>query len=179
MRVRVLANLSRMGPDEFWRTMEANGWVYLLDENYQPISPEQWPDSLGLENFRNDDYRGLVYFTRDIAYQQTPENANYQEFYWGAWLLNHPDFHLSDYDLSERTSYLAAVQRAAQLMSSLSDSDEVVPGITAGQLGRINFNNSEFSKLSKTYCDSKPGKVAYALYYYHNLLGVPPLVTCQ
>ncbi len=178
VRVRVLANLNRMGPGEFWREMEASGWVWLRDENNLPIEVEDLPESLGIGNFRNDDYRSLVYFTRDIAYRQNAQNANYQEFHWGAWLRTNPAFDLGAYDLTDFTQYVDAVKKAAELMSALNDSDVVDGGLTAKELGRIAFNTKEFAKLSQTYCTTKPGKVAYANYYYHNILAVPPAVTC-
>jgi hypothetical protein len=178
VRVRVLANLSRMGPREFWREMETSDWVWLRDENNLPIEVEDLPGSLGIGNFRNDDYRSLVYFMRDIAYRQNAQNANYQEFHWGAWLRTNPAFDLGTYDLADLTQYLDAVKRAAELMSALSDTDVVDGCLTAKALGRIPFNAGEFAKLSRTHCSSKPGKVAYANYYYHNILGAPPVVTC-
>jgi len=178
VRVRILGNLSQMGPEAFWQAMEENGWVWLRDDNDQPITVDQLPTSLGLGNFRNDEFRGLIYFTRDIAYKQNAQNANYQEFHWGTWLRNNPDFNLADYDLTDATEYLRAVKKAAELISGVQDSDIVDGTLTAGQLGRMNFDNSEFTKLSKSYCNSKPGKVAYFLYYYHNILGIPPAITC-
>lgn len=164
VRVRVLANLSTVGPDEFWREMEAGGWVWLRDENNQPITADQLPESLGLGNFRNDDYRGLVYFTRDIAYTQNAENANYQEFHWGAWLRDpqRSGFDLGAFDLTNIDGYLAAVKKAAELMSALPDTAIVDGDLTAGDLGRKDFDSTEWGKLAKKYSESKPGKVAYA-----------------
>ena len=129
VRVRVLANLHNMGPAEFWRTMDANHWVWLRDENNQPITTAQLPSKLGLVNFKNDLYRGLVYFTRDIAYQQNASNANYQEFYWGSWLRGHPNgFDLATYNLTNFASYLSAV--------NLSQHD-VRPGAEPGHLPAV------------------------------------------
>jgi hypothetical protein len=178
VRVRVLGNLSELESKSFWRAMEDSGWVWLRDENNAPITARQLPKRLGLANFHNDNYRGLVYFTRDIAYSQNSTNANYQEFYWGSWLRTNPSFNLSTYNLEDFTSYLAGVTDAATLMASLNDGDLVASGFTAADLGRINFNANESTKAKKDYCNSKPGKVAYALYYYHNILGVPPALTC-
>jgi hypothetical protein len=178
VRVRVLGNLSNMGPDAFWKTMDASDWIWLRDANNQPITLDQLPENLGLANFTNDDYRGLVYFTRDIAYAQNAENANYQEFHWGAWLRANGTFDIANYNLTDATSYLNAVKTAAQQMSAVPDGNVIDSGLTAGDIGRINYNSSEFTKLSKDYCSSKPGKIAYVLYYYHNILGNPPLVSC-
>ena len=65
-------------------------------------------------------------------------------------------------------------------MSGLTDSAIVDDPLTAGDLGRINYNSSVATKLSKDYCKDSPGKVAYAMFYYHNILGNPPMIplTC-
>lgn len=166
VRIRVLGNLSTMGPAAFWRTMEANHWVWLRDEGNEPITVDQLPDHLGLASFDNDPYRGLVYFTRDIAYQQNEDNANYQEFYWGAWLRTHPGgFDLAGYDATSFATYLQAVADSGHLMAALADSATVYAPFTAGDLGRIDYKASEITKLGKPYCDAKPGKVAYAFRY--------------
>lgn len=173
-RVRIQANLSGLGMDEFWKTMEKNNWVWLRDENGDPITPDQLPSRLGIENFRNDEFRALIYFARNIAFNQTSANAGFQEFHWGAWLRTNPDFRLSDYDLKSLDGYLSAVKKAAQLMSGLKDSDVVSSGFTARELGRIDFNEEEFEKLSRPYEDDKPGKVAYALYYLDHVIRGKP-----
>lgn len=122
--------------------------------------------------------------TRDVAYAQNATNANYQEFHWGTWLRSNPAFIIAQYDLTKAgnetivDSYFSAVTKAAQLMSGLADSAVVDAPFTAADLGRINFSTSEFNKVRKSYCEAKPGKVAYAMYYYHNILGNAPAVTC-
>ncbi|MEW6037015.1 MAG: ParB/Srx family N-terminal domain-containing protein [Pseudomonadota bacterium] len=178
VRARVLANLSKLNERSFWKTMKASGWVWLRDEDNRPIPVGKLPKRLGLANFKNDDYRAVVYFTRDVAYAQRPNNANYQEFYWGAWLRTNPDFDLKAFNLTDFDGYVGAVKKAAELMSDLAGTDPVSTGYTAAALGRIDFNTSEFTKVSGSYCTSKPGKVAYASYYYHNILGNSPQIVC-
>jgi hypothetical protein len=178
VRVRVLDNLSKLETDPFWSAMQASGWVWLFDEKNQPITVQQLPTRLGLENFSNDDYRGLIYFTRDISYTQNATNANYQEFHWGAWLRNNKSFDLGKYDLTRLDGFLAAVKDAGTLMSAQADSVVIDPPLTAADLGRIAFKTSEYTKASVDYCQAKPGKPAYANYYYHNVLGNPPLLKC-
>jgi hypothetical protein len=179
VRARVLANLSTLGPRQFWDAMKANGWVWLRDGNNNPIKVDELPEHLGLANFQNDDYRALVYFTRDVAYSQNSSNANYQEFHWGSWLRTNPAFDLGAYDLTDFAGYVASVKKAAELMSGLKAGDEVTPGFTAANLGVISpLNAKELGKVSADYCKAKPGKIAYALYYYHNILGNAPAITC-
>ena len=66
------------------------------------------PQALGLRNFGNDRYRGMIYIARDIGYQQLPEIATFQEFSWGRWLRKaaNPAVAISRYDLNDLTSYL-------------------------------------------------------------------------
>lgn len=46
-------------------------------------------------------------------------------------------------------------------------SEAAVEGLAAGP-----------GELSASYCTSKPGKVAYAMYYFHNVLGNAPPIVC-
>jgi hypothetical protein len=175
VRARVLANLSNLTPAAFWRAMRSSGWVWLRDENDEPISVDQLPHRLGLSRFHNDDFRALVYFTRDVSYTQNSRNANYQEFQWGSW-LRREGFDPSAYgDLTVNEDYLAAVEAAATQVSAvlpataIESGSRFCPPATAAALGRIDFNGGEFAKLSKPYTDPKPGKVAYALCYRNHL----------
>jgi hypothetical protein len=167
VRVRVLANLSRVEDHAFWNTMKANHWVWLQDENNNPITVRQLPKRLGLSQFHNDVYRGLVYFTRDSAYSQNADNANYQEFYWGSWLRTGPaGFDLSAVDVTDFAAYVAAASTAGHLMSGLAATDVVYAPFTAGDLGVISpFGAGEWAKTAKNYCQAKPGKIAYAFKY--------------
>ena len=178
VRVKVLENLSGKKPGPFWTTMKDHGWVWLRDENGAPMMASQLPTRLVLQEFRNDPYRGLLYFARDVAFVQTKDNANYQEFHWGTWLRNNASFRLIAYDLTNLDSILEGEERATKLISALKERDTVDGRLTAGELGRIDYNREAFEKLTKGYCDDKPGKLAYAMYYYHNILGRPPKVSC-
>ena len=57
----------------------------------EPISVEQLPTRVGLASkeeaggMQEDRYRSLVYFTRDIAYNNG-DLPEYAEFLWGDWL---------------------------------------------------------------------------------------------
>ncbi len=172
VRVRVLGNLSTLSTEEFWWEMQARGWSWLYDERDQPIAPHQLPQRLGLREFRHDPYRGMIYFARDVGYEQLPENAAFQEFYWARWIRRSADpaLSLSACDLNDLTSYLALVQATAHAMTALGDDDVVSDGRSARQIGKMpSFDASVFAKLSNPFADPKPGKVAYALEYRSKL----------
>jgi hypothetical protein len=179
LRVRVTANLSELSTPEFWREMQARKFVWLRDENNQPVTVDQLPQSLGLANFGNDAYRGLVYFTRDIGYA-VPDGDDgagsapeFLEFYWGTWLRDSYD--LADQDLTDHATYLDLIKQASQDMAALDGSAVVAEGKTAGELGKLpEWNDGdpdtkgEFADLSKPISDPEPGKLAYALDYKTN-----------
>ena len=174
VRARVDGNLSNLSEAAFWRAMQANGWTWLYDAKDEAINPQQLPRQLGLREFGNDVYRGILYFGRDIGYAQVAGNALFQEFRWGRWLRRAQDPALdpANYDLTDLASYLALVRAMTQAQSALADNYDVSDGKTAIQLGKISPWNAgksatsgEFGKLSKPYSDAKPGKLAYALLY--------------
>jgi hypothetical protein len=170
VRVRITGNLSDLGTEAFWKKMEENKWVWLFDGDNQPVTRDAIPAHLGLANFRNDLYRSLVYFTRDVAYSQAVGAPEFLEYYWGLYLR--PRITLTAADMTDLTTYLAKVKQASQAMSALAPTDVVANGKTAADLAQITPWNAgkaetsgEFAKVSKPFSDAKPGKVAYALDY--------------
>jgi hypothetical protein len=172
IRVQVAANLSDLDPAAFWAKMQEQHWVWLRDENDQPITPEALPARLGLDSLGDDRYRGLVYFTRDIGYEQVSDedggSPEFLEFYWATWLRQSYD--LSGYDLTDHGVYLDLIEDASKDMADLKDGDPVADGRTAGELGRMKDWNDgkspsggEFAKLAAPMSDAEPGKLAYAL----------------
>jgi hypothetical protein len=172
VRVRVEADLSDLAPADFWTRMSENHWVWLRDADNQEITPDRLPARLGLGSMGDDRYRGLVYFTRDIGYEQVADadggSPEFLEFYWATWLRRSYD--LADYDLTDPESYLDLVEHASKDMTKLHDGDEVADGRTAGELGRMaKWNDGkspekgEFGDLGTPMSDPEPGKLAYAL----------------
>lgn len=171
VRVRITHNFGDLTEAEFWTQMKANSLTWLRDADGKEITPEQLPRSLGMKNFGNDRYRSVLYFGRDIGYKQVPENTAFQEFYWGAWLRNHPTIKLANDKMDDLAGYLALLKDVTQAQSALPDDAIVAEGRTAKFLGRITWNagepesGGEFAKQSKPFADSKPGKLAYAFEY--------------
>ena len=176
VRVRVQGNLSNLPAAEFWRDMEKNGWTWLRDVSDKSIRPEQLPKSLGLKNFQNDPYRGVLYFCRDIGYVQLKDNATFLEFNWGRWFRTHPSLKIEDYDLSNLDSYLDLLKQLTKTQVAMADAAIVSNGKSASELGKLAVWNKgkdeaagEFGKMKKAFSDSKPGKIAYALEYKKSL----------
>jgi hypothetical protein len=156
--------------------MEKQQWTWLRDTNDAVITPDKLPTSLGLSNFANDEYRAVLYFARDIGYEQRASNATFLEFYWGRWLRAHPSIKLANYNLKDLTSYISLVKTLSQAQAALTDASVVSDGKTATQLGKLSAWNAgaaetagEFAKLSQPYSASKPGKLAYMLEYAKTL----------
>ncbi|MFD7221024.1 ParB/Srx family N-terminal domain-containing protein [Streptomyces sp. NPDC059892] len=178
IRLRVAGNLSGLSPAAFWGTMREKKWVWLRDENNDPITTDQLPQRLGLARFHDDRYRSLVYFTRDIGYQAPEAAAEYLEFLWGTWLRDRVD--LGTYDLDSPASYLTAIRAASEAMSGTAGDAVIADGRTADELGRMPEWNAgkkptggEFGKLSAPISDAKPGKLAYALDFRARISATP------
>jgi len=168
VRLRVTGNLLELEPDAFWPAMQDKGWTWLRDADGNPVTPEQLPASLGLKQFANDQYRGVLYFVRDVGYTQDDDSPAFQEFYWAQWLRGQSDPTLrpASVDLSELKPYQRLVGDVATAMVALSDTDEVANGQDAKALGKMeSFGQRAFDALPGPVDSPKPGKLAYAIAY--------------
>ncbi|WP_030756352.1 ParB/Srx family N-terminal domain-containing protein [Streptomyces griseus] len=170
VRLRVLANYSTLTRKDFWNRMQENKWVYLRGPEGAPVKVNKLPTGVGLANFEDDQYRSLLYFGRDIGYEQN--GLPFQEFYWGSWVRDARPVDLAAWDRDDLGSYLATVKGLTQKMTALPRDAVVDSGFTAAGLGALEQWNGgkaatkgEFDKLGKPYADAKPGKLAYALEY--------------
>ncbi|MGW9304548.1 ParB/Srx family N-terminal domain-containing protein [Streptomyces cyaneofuscatus] len=182
IRLRVTDNFSSLSTAAFWQRMTAEKKVWLRDETNKPLAVDQLPDRLGITNFRDDPYRSLVYFTRDIGYEVPDGATEFLEFSWGSWLRGEHD--TAAYDLTSPGPYLDLVKSASKSMAALAPDAVVDDGKTAAQLGRIAEWNGgkketggEFAKLSKPLTDAKPGKLAEALDYKARVEPAPACTT--
>ena len=168
IRLRVTGNLSTLQPEDFWREMTDRGWTWLRDADGNPVAPEQLPTSLGLKQFANDQYRGVLYFVRDVGYSQDDDSPAFQEFYWGQWLRNQTDPKLrpADFTLNEMASYQSLIGNVGRAMVALRDTTEIANGQNAKALGKLEtFGQKAFDALSAPVDSEKPGKLAYAIAY--------------
>ncbi len=168
VRLKVTGNLSTLAPDDFWAEMVSRGWTWLRDAAGRPVTPEQLPKNLGLTQFANDQYRGVLYFVRDVGYEQTDDSPAFQEFYWGQWLREQSDPGLKpeDFDLDALPSYQDLIGNVARAIVALPVDAVIAADRTAGQLGRLDaFGQQAFDALAAPVDSAKPGKLAYAIAY--------------
>ena len=168
VRLRVTGNLSTVEPEAFWREMQDRGWTWLRDADGNAVAPEQLPTSLGLKQFANDRYRGVLYFARDVGYSQDDDSPAFQEFYWGQWLRGQaqPDLRLESFTLTDLPSYMTLVGNVGKAMVALSDTAEIANGQSAKNLGKLeSFGQQAFDALPEPIDSPKPGKLTYAIAY--------------
>lgn len=182
LKVHVLVrnNLSAYSGSAFWAQMSSNNYVWLKNGSDTTITPAQLPTALGLKNgLENDVYRSLVYFTRDVGYSKPAAATDFLEFYWAEWLRAQSGYSLASYDFSKLntttapatdTGALGAVWNASLLM--VAAADPIIAGKTGTDLGKLTsinagkaYSSGTFGDLSKLITASKPGKIAYMLYY--------------
>ena len=168
IRLRVTGNLSSSEPDAFWSEMVERGWTWLQDADGKPVAPDALPKSLGLKQFGNDQYRGALYFVRDVGYRQDDDSPAFQEFYWGRWLRDQtdPDLRPADFTLTDMASYQTLIGNVGRAMVALSDTTEIANGQDAKSLGKLEaFWQKAFDALPAPIGSEKPGKLAYAIAY--------------
>ena len=168
VRLRITGNLSKLAPDAFWATMAAKGWTWLRDVTGNPVTPEQLPNTLGLHQFADDKYRGMLFFARDIGYAQNDSSPPFQEFYWGQWLRSRtdPGLRLENFDLTDLPSYLTLIANVSHAIVALPDTTDIANGRNARELGKLDaFGQKAFDALSQPYTAAKPGKLAYAVLF--------------
>lgn len=151
--------------DNFWSVMEENNNLWLYDAQFHSINKTQLPESLGLENFHNNLYRSLVYFSRDIAWDKPKPAINFVEFYWGKEIFSKVD--LSQYDLNSMKGYKKAVKDVAEAILAVDSKNVGGLGKTASQMGQYQgFDKKEFEKLFRAN-----KKVDYMLRYKKQMTG--------
>ena len=168
VRLRITANLKDATPQAFWSAMQSQGWTWLKDADGNTITPEQLPAGLGLKSFANDQYRGTLFFVRDVGYSQDDTSPAFQEFYWGQWLRSQTDPNLrpADFTLTEMASYQKLIGNIGAAMVALTDTTPIANGLDAKALGKLEaFGQKAFDALPAPIGSPKPGKLAYAIAY--------------
>jgi len=156
--VRVAANLSDMtDPASFWAEMQKRNFAWLRNPDQSAVSPADLPAEVGLAHMKNDSFRSLTSFTRDMAYNGSNlTDAEFTEFYWASGLIQR-NFNLAGYNLSDLapshvmlqngtvaadpstsgSSYLAAARDAALLMVAIPPNEPVADGRLPAALGQL------------------------------------------
>lgn len=167
IRVRVVENLKHLEPRAFWQEMGSQGWTWLRDADGEPTGIESVPKNLGLNNFADDRYRGVMFFLRDISYFQDDSIPPFQEFYWGYWLRGQtdPGLRLENVDLTDASSYIELLRNVGQAMVALPD-DADIGGRSAIELGKLTtFAHNVFDALDTPLDSPNPGKLSYSIAY--------------
>jgi len=90
--VTIIADLSELEPDVFWRRMRALGHLHPYDEHGELLGAADLPPNV--MGMRDDPYRSLAAFARETGAYRKPGNA-YGDFSWAGFFRNriHEDVH--------------------------------------------------------------------------------------
>ncbi|MFA0441945.1 ParB-like protein [Vibrio sp. 10N.222.51.C12] len=150
-------NLKNM--DAFWNQMATDGNTWLFDNNGEAISYQQLPTSLGLTNFANDQYRSLMYFSRDVGWNKPNQPVPFLEFYWSKEVRKAID--AADFDLNSTEGYAKAVNAVSNHILSMDTNNVGGSNLSVKQMGQFSaYHQKGFDKLFK-----ERGKVDYMLRY--------------
>lgn len=145
--------------DAFWKQLDLDKNTWLFDVSDQPISYQQLPTTLGMENFADDPYRSLMYFARDVCWDKPAQPVPFLEFYWAKQLK--PQLPLAPFDLNTEQGYLNAIEAASKLILAEQSKDIGGSGLSAKAMGQFDhFDAKKFKKLSK-----QNSKLSYMLGY--------------
>ena len=172
--------------DEFWKKManEGNAWLKVLRNNkpgyrylkgvngssdrykVQSIDLDsfegQLPKKMTPDAFRNDPYRAIMNFTREIAWDSPKgtdaEGLPFLEFYWSEEIQSairegekDLDVHTdeSKYDLNDLNSYAAAIKAISDWIINLPANEVIgTSGFTASEMGqRSELDDDELNQL--------------------------------
>ncbi|OEY95788.1 ParB/Srx family N-terminal domain-containing protein [Acinetobacter qingfengensis] len=143
----------------FAEEMQKQQLVWLNYQN-QTVKFSELPEHVTVDDLKNDEYRSLMYFLREVAFKKPNQAAPFYEFYLAEWISKKVP--LSTLNLSNKIDYAVALKNIGKAMIQ-SPSDEVVAVIhgkkyTVRDMGIYQkFNENEYKKLF-----APTGKVTYA-----------------
>lgn len=144
---------------QFWQAMEKDGNVWLYGAKGEAIVTDQLPKQLGIHNFANDRYRGLMYFSRDVGWNKPKQPVPFLEFYWTRELRKKVD--LDNFDLNSMDGYAEAIKATSKAILSINTSNVGESNLSVKEMGQFSeFKQKGLDKLLK-----KGGKVDYMLRY--------------
>ncbi|QUJ68768.1 ParB/Srx family N-terminal domain-containing protein [Photobacterium sp. GJ3] len=152
--VKVTHSLAEGDIDEKWDAMKKAGQIWLYNTRGDKIKPSDLPQYLGMKQLKHDKYLSLVFFLRNVAYNDPdkdfpmanplirPMSVPYLQYHWAQYLRKH--MKISQYDLDDPEQYTAALKEAASIIVSAPD-DEEIPGSgkTAKALGKFEEMNTK------------------------------------
>ncbi|WP_299691748.1 ParB/Srx family N-terminal domain-containing protein [uncultured Vibrio sp.] len=148
--------------DKFWQAMVADGNTWLYDSEGTAMSHTQLPATLGLDHFENDQYRSMMYFSRDVGWDKPKSPIPFLEFYWSKEVRKGID--VANFDLMTAEGYRNAITSVSQYLLAM-DTDNV------GESGKSVKEMGQFDKFGQKGLDKlfrKTGKVTYMLDYKVN-----------
>lgn len=155
-------NLESM--ERFWNEMIVDGNTWLFSDDGQQISYNELPKSLGLDNFANDQYRSLMYFSRDVGWNKPKSPIPFLEFYWTKEVRKQID--IAQLNLSDKAGYADAITKVSHVILALESENVGLSGKSSKQMGKYEqFNQKGLDKLLR---DNK-GKVSYMINYKSTL----------
>ncbi|MDR9827998.1 ParB/Srx family N-terminal domain-containing protein [Vibrio sp. FNV 38] len=146
--------------EAFWDAMIADGNTWLFDSVGQQILPNDLPKTLGLDNFQNDSYRSLMYFSRDVGWNKPKQPVPFLEFYWSKEVRQ--EINLEHYDLESKVGYTEAITDVSNFLLSLETNDVGGSSKSAKEMGQ--FESFDQKGLKKLLREDK-GKVSYMINY--------------
>lgn len=110
----------------------------------------------------------MLYFVRDVGYEQLDSSPAFQEFYWGQWLRTQTDAGVRPeyFNLTELPSYLTLVGNIARAIVALPGNTEIANSRNADALGKLKeFGEKAFEALTQPTTAPKPGKLTLSITY--------------
>ncbi len=117
--IKVVADLSELPRDEFWKEMSKKGYVYLKDDLGNAIEPSQLPKHIS--TLGDDPYRSLAGVVRRQG-GYIKDTTPFAEFKWAAFFRER----IKIDDTKPKYSFAKAVAQAMVLVSS--DEAQGLPG---------------------------------------------------
>lgn len=152
--VKVTHNLAGDDIDEKWDAMKQAGQIWLYNTRGEQIKPSDLPQYLGMKQLKHDKYLSLVFFLRNIAYNDPdkdyptvnplirPMSIPYLQYYWAQYLQK--KMKISQYDLNDPEEYAEALKKAADIIvNTPADEDIASSGKTAKALGKFDEVNTK------------------------------------
>ena len=144
---------------QFWQSMKDDKQVWLNDPQNRAITPNDLPKSLGMQNFDNDPYRALMYFSRGVSWDKPEQPIPFLEFYWAKELNKLTS--TAHYDLLSLAGYKAAIKNVSHDLLSINTRDIGGSGNTGEDMGQYQeIKNKGLDKVSKPR-----GKLSYMIQF--------------
>ena len=122
--IRVVDDLSGLGPPSFWRLLDDRGWCHPFDVEGRQRGYEVIPESLG--GLEDDPFRSLASALRRVGGFEK-DRMLFSEFQWADYLRRHidPSRLAHDFDGALATAVRLSRRRAARTLPGLFGGDGV------------------------------------------------------